>query len=104
VRGYLPAPAFEASWVTLHLGYGTVSGVAYALGQKAIGRERPFLEGLVFGMALWAAGYCGWLPVMGLYPPPSRLPKRKVGAELVATHLIYGVTTAATHLAFRSRS
>lgn len=104
VRGHLSMPAFEASWMALHFGYGTMSGVAYALGQKAIKLERPFPVGLVFGMVLWAAGYCGWLPVMGLYPPPTRLPKRKVGAELIATHLVYGVSTAATHRAFRSES
>ena len=102
VRDRLSPPAFEASWVALHLGYGTVSGVAYALVQRAIGRERPVLAGLVFGTALWAAGYCGWLPLTGLYPPPTRLPKRQVGAELIATHLVYGATTAAVHRAFRS--
>jgi uncharacterized membrane protein YagU involved in acid resistance len=104
VRGHLSTPAFEASWVALHFGYGTVSGVAYALGQRAIGRERPVLEGLVFGMVLWAVGYCGWLPLAGLYPPPTRLPRREVGAELIATHLIYGMSTAAAHRAFVGES
>jgi uncharacterized membrane protein YagU involved in acid resistance len=102
VRDLLPRPAFEASWVALHFGYGTISGVAYALAQEAIQRERPFVAGPVFGMVLWAFGYCGWLPMVGLYPSPTRLPKRKVGVELVATHLVYGVSTAATHLALRS--
>jgi|SRR5215213_239475 len=104
VRGRLSTPAFEASWVALHFGYGTISGVAYALGQRAIGRERPLLAGPVFGTVLWAAGYCGWLPLVGLYPPPTRLPKRQVGAELIATHLVYGVSTAATHRAFGGES
>ena len=104
VRDRLSPPAFEASWVALHFGYGTTSGVAYALAQKAIGRERPFLAGPVFGMALWAAGYCGWLPLAGLYLPPTRLPKRKVGVELVATHLVYGAATAKAYRAFGGRS
>ena len=102
LRDYLSPPAFEASWMALHFGYGTASGVAYALVQKAIGRERPVVEGLVFGTALWAAGYCGWLPLMGLYPPPTRLPRRKVAVELVGSHLVYGVSTAQAHRAFRS--
>jgi uncharacterized membrane protein YagU involved in acid resistance len=102
MRHRLLTPAFEASWVALHFGYGTVSGTAYALAQRAIGRERSVLDGLVFGTALWAAGYCGWLPIAGLYPPPTRLPKRQVGAELIATHLVYGATTAAAHRALRS--
>lgn len=102
IRDYLSPPAFEASWMALHLGYGIVSGVAYAFVQKAIGGERPFLAGAAFGMVLWAAGYCGWLPLMGLYPPPTRLSKRKVAAELIGTHLVYGVSTAQAHRAFRS--
>jgi hypothetical protein len=75
--------------------------VAYALVQRATGRERLVLEGIVFGTALWAAGYCGRLPLAGLYLPPTRLPKRQVGAQLIATHLIYGAATAAAHRAFR---
>src|SRR5215204_2983816 len=65
MRCYLSRSSFEASWAALHFGYGTLSGMAYALVQRAVGRERPVLEGLLFGTALWAAGYCGWLPLAG---------------------------------------
>jgi uncharacterized membrane protein YagU involved in acid resistance len=104
LRDYLSPPAFEASWIALHFGYGSVSGAAYALAQKASGGKCSFLAGAPFGMVLWAAGYCGWLPLTGLYPPPTRLPKRKVAAELIGTHLIYGMSTALAHRAFRSES
>jgi uncharacterized membrane protein YagU involved in acid resistance len=104
LRDYLSPPAFEASWMALHFAYGTTSGAAYALALKAMGGERPFLTGPAFGMVLWAAGYCGWLPLTGLYPPPTRLPKRKVAAELIGTHLVYGMSTALAHRAFRSES
>ena len=104
LRDYLSTRAFEASWLALHFAYGTTPGVAYALALKATGGERPFLTGAAFGMVLWAAGYCGWLPLTGLYPPPTRLPKRKVAAELIGTHLVYGMSTAQAHRAFRSES
>jgi uncharacterized membrane protein YagU involved in acid resistance len=104
LRDYLSPPAFEASWIALHFGYGSVSGAAYALAQKASGGKCSFLAGAPFGMVLWAAGYCGWLPLTGLYPPPTRLPKRKVAAELIGTHLVYGMSTALAHRAFRSES
>jgi uncharacterized membrane protein YagU involved in acid resistance len=105
VRDRVPKPAFEASWTVLHFGYGTASGVAYALLQeKAIGVDRAFLVGPLFGVLLWAIGYCGWLPVLGLYPPPTRLSKRKVGAELISTHLIYGAATAVAHRVLSTRS
>jgi len=94
VRDLLPKGAFEASWIMMHLGYGVTSGAAYALAQKTfnLGR-RPVLVGPVFGALLWAFGYCGWLPLAGLYPPPTQVPKRKVGANILA-HMIYGTATA----------
>ena len=102
LRRSLSMPAFEASWMTLHFGYGIASGVAYALAQKVFEREGTLLVGPLFGMLLWAVGYCGWLPLFGIYPPPTRLPKRKVGAELITTHLIYGTGVAVVHRALRN--
>ena len=101
LRRHLSPPAFETSWVALHFGYGLASGVAYALVQKVFEREGTLLVGPLFGMVLWAVGYCGWLPLFGIYPPPTRLPKRKVGAELITTHLIYGTGVAVVHRALR---
>lgn len=102
VRDRLPEPALEASWVMLHFGYGTSFGVAYALAQRAFAVERPFLSGPLFGILLWAVGYCGWLPLLGIYPPPAHLPKRKVLAEIITTHLVYGAGTAAVNRALDS--
>jgi uncharacterized membrane protein YagU involved in acid resistance len=94
VRDLLPKSAFEASWIMMHFGYGTTSGVAYALAQKTFNLGwRPILIGPTFGALLWAFGYCGWLPLAGLYPPPRQVPKRKVGANILA-HVIYGTATA----------
>lgn len=104
VRDRLSESAFEASWMGLHFGYGTLSGVAYAVARRAVsGPDRPLLTGLPFGLLLWAFGYCVWLPVCGLYPPPTRVPERKVAAN-VLTHLVYGVATAAAHRALRDGS
>lgn len=97
VRDYLPEPAFEASWTVLHFGYGTLSGVAYALAQKVVlDPKRPVLIGLPFGALLWTFGYCIWLPVCRLYPPPAQVPKRKVAANIL-THMVYGIATATAH-------
>ncbi len=89
----------------LHFGYGTISGVTYALARKRMMRDlqRPALIGPVFGILLWAFGYCVWLPVCRLYPPPTRVPKRKVAANILV-HVVYGTATATAHRAFRSDS
>jgi uncharacterized membrane protein YagU involved in acid resistance len=97
VRHRLPKGAFEASWAMLHFGYGLTSGAAYALAREKIPDPgRPAQIGAPFGLLLWVLGYCGWLPLSGLYPPPNRLPKRKVAANVVA-HAVYGTATAAMH-------
>ncbi len=104
VRDYLPEFAFEASWVMLHFGYGTQSGVAYTLAQKMTpDLERPVPVGPLFGVLLWAFGYCVWLPVCGLYPPPTRVPKRKVAANIL-THVVYGTAVVVVHRVFRTNS
>ena len=89
----LPQPAFEASWVGQHFAYGTAAGMVYALARKQWKLADPVPAGPLFGVALWAFGYVGWLPATGLYPPPSAEPMRRV-ATLIAAHLIYGTATA----------
>src|SRR4051794_34841007 len=101
IRDYLSEHAFEASWVTLHFGYGSTSGVVYALAQEILRLDRPALAGISFGVFLWAVGYCGWLPLLGLYPPPTQVPKSKVAANVLA-HVTYGTTTAMFHRVLRS--
>ena len=94
VRDLLPKSAFEASWVMMHFGYGATSGAAYAFARKTFNfGRRPVLVGPAFGTLLWAFGYCGWLPLAGLYPPPTQVPKRKVAANILA-HVVYGTITA----------
>ena len=104
VRDYLPKGAFEASWVMLHFGYGTLSGVAYAIAQKMkLDVERPVSVGPLFGALLWVFGYCVWLPVFHLYPPPTQVPKCKVTANIL-THVVYGTATGVAHWVFRTNS
>lgn len=75
-----------------HLGYGTTSGAAYALTMSKTPLPTP-VKGLVFGLALFAVGYLGWLPSAGILRPASDYPTgRNVG--LIVAHLIYGSVTA----------
>ena len=93
VREELPREVFEASWVGQHFAYGAAAGAVYALARRRVGLREPVPAGPLFGAALWAFGYAGWLPVTGLYPPPTDEPGRRV-ATLIAAHLIYGTATA----------
>ncbi len=78
----------------LHLGFGAGAGALFALLRTVL--LRPFgrvlpgpLLGAVFGLGVWAASYLGWLPALGLLPPPSRSEPRRPAA-MIAAHLVYG--------------
>lgn len=74
----------------LHFQYGTAMGALYALPAEAIPLS-PALKGMLFGLAIWAASYQGWLPVLRILPPATRYPARRVGLN-IAAHIIWGAT------------
>jgi len=102
VHGALSRPAFEAGWVAQHFAYGAGAGAAYELIQSRLKLREPAPAGPLFGTALWALSYVGWLPAAGLYPPPHAEPARRVGTMVVA-HLVYGTTTAEVARRLRPR-
>lgn len=89
---HLSQPAFEASWVAQHLAYGVGAGVAYVTIRRRVPWPAP-VAGPAFGLAVWAFGYAGWLPALGLYPPPTEDTPDRI-ATMIAHHVIYGATTA----------
>lgn len=76
-----------------HLVYGAAGGVAPAVLSRT-STIRPS-AGSAYGLALWVVGYEGWVPVLGVLPPAHRDHRGRV-ATMVAGHVVYGVTLAAT--------
>jgi hypothetical protein len=74
---------------TLHVGYGAAGGAAYAL--VAPPTVRGPLTGLLFGLAVWAGSYEGWVPAAGVLPPAHRDRPRRAVTILLA-HVVYGAT------------
>ena len=70
----------------LHFGYGTSVGAA-----SAVFARHTVPQGLAYGLAVWAAGYCGWLPAAGILPPPHRRPLGR-NALLILGHLVWGAS------------
>ena len=58
--------------------------------------------GAAFGLAVWAAGYAGWLPLIGIRESTVAGPPAKIPFPLAA-HIVFGVTTAAVHEAVAPR-
>ncbi len=62
----LPSTAESAAAQALGVGYGMTFGVLYAAIRG--GGGPAVRDGILLGLATWAAGYLGWLPAAGLMP------------------------------------
>jgi hypothetical protein len=85
-----------------HLGYGASMGALYGL---VLGRRRRIpapLAGALWGGLVWAAGYEGWLPAVGVRPATTEHPPREWPVP-IANHLLYGITTALAFERLRRR-
>jgi len=78
----------------LRLGYGTTAGVLYATLRPR--GAMPLLDGALLGIGVWAAGYLGWLPAMGLMPPITKQTPQQIAVPLVQ-HAIFGVAVATAY-------
>jgi hypothetical protein len=86
----IPQPAFTASWVLAHAGYGAATGVLYALSRPLLPKSRP-LSGLLYGGAVWGISYLGVMPKLGLYPTPDD-DRTSRSAVMIAAHAVYGTS------------
>lgn len=78
----------------LHLAFGMAAGAGFALlrtvALRPVARRVPgIVAGPLFAVAIWAASYAGWIPALGLLPPPSADDPRRPAAMLIA-HLVFG--------------
>lgn len=88
----LPDEVERQTSVAAHFGYGTAGGVAYGLLSRMLPANA--LTGTAFGLAVWAAGYEGWLPAMNILPPAHEdKPSRRY--TMIAAHVVYGATLGA---------
>lgn len=80
----------DALTLLSHFGYGAAAGAVYAPLANRLPLP-PLLGGAVFGLALWAASYLGWLPAAGILRPADEHPARR-NALMIAAHLVWGGT------------
>ncbi len=76
-----------------HLGYGVTMGAAYGLLRGRRAGVNPVPAGMLFGLAVLAVGYQGWLPALGIQRPLSQKPPEEWVVP-VLSHLVYGAATA----------
>jgi uncharacterized membrane protein YagU involved in acid resistance len=86
-------PEHQAATLIAHFGYGAVMGGMYTtLAEKVPGP--PALSGMAYGLAVWAGGYLGLLPALGILKPATEHPPRRT-ALMIAAHLVWGATLGA---------
>ncbi|HEX7022861.1 MAG TPA: DUF6789 family protein [Trueperaceae bacterium] len=84
----LSEPELDAVTMLVHFGIGASMGGFYGLVENQLPGP-PAVKGAAFGLAVWAGGYLGALPAMGLLPSATRHPPRR-RALMIAAHLVYG--------------
>jgi hypothetical protein len=85
----------------VHFTYGGFWGVLYGLVQSSYGfTPAPF--GVLFGLVVWLVGPAWLVPAMRLMTPPTKTPPRHL-IIMIAGHVIYGLTVAATYQELAAR-
>src|ERR1051325_4161512 len=87
-KAHLPEAIPKPVAKSLHLGYGTTSGMLYAAMRPRGGSA--LLDGTLLGLGVWAAGYLGWLPAAGLMPPITEHEPKQIVVPIVQ-HALFGV-------------
>lgn len=72
-----------------HLAFGAGAGALFEGAARRAGRAPGPLAGAAYGTAVWLLSYAGWVPALGILPPPHRdRPGRPLG--MLAAHLVFG--------------
>ena len=73
-----------------HLGFGAGMGSLFSVARAQLHPPGPaVLHGVAYGLGVWATSYKGWIPALGLLPPPERDRPGRQGV-LVFAHVLYG--------------
>lgn len=84
-----------------HFAYGASAGAPYGLIAKEDFRS-AVVTGPVWGLAVWAASYAGWLPAAGILPPPWHRSTRRNGL-IIGAHLLWGTLLGVSFAALRQK-
>ena len=74
-----------------HLWFGAQGGVAFGMIRRFVPSIPGAVLGVLFGLGIYGVSYKGWIPALGILPPPEDdRPGRP--AVMIAAHIVYGLT------------
>ena len=77
------SPKSDAAPVAAHFAYGALAGALYPI----LRRRKP--NGCLYGLAVWAASYLGWIPLIKVLKPATRHPAQR-NLLMIVAHLVWG--------------
>ena len=82
--------ANDAAATVVHLGFGAAAGALFGLLQGRMELPvSPVLQGVGYGLLVYAVSYDGWIPALHVMPSPEDdRPGRQ--RSMVAAHVVYG--------------
>lgn len=87
----------QNAFLAAHYGFGAAAGAVYGLLAPHLPGPGA-LNGVAYGLTVWASSYLGVLPAAGLYKPPDRESAARHGMT-AAAHVVWGgVLGALTNL------
>jgi hypothetical protein len=85
-----PAEAAGVMAPLAHLWFGALGGVVFGLVRRLVPGVPGWSLGPLFGLGVYGVSYKGWIPALGILPPPEEdRPGRP--AVMIAAHLVYGL-------------
>jgi hypothetical protein len=84
--------AVDRMWPIAHVAYGAACGAIFSR-FRSLFPESTARAGLVFGGAVWAISYGGYLPVLRFYPTLNRDAEQRILTMTVA-HVLFGLSLA----------
>ena len=85
----------NAASTLAHLGFGAGMGSLFSAARAQLRPPGPkVVQGVAYGLAIWALGYKGAIPALGILPPPEHdRPGRQ--PVMVLAHVVYGAVLGA---------
>lgn len=74
-----------------HLGFGAAGGAAFGALAHLVRPSAPSVLALPWALAIWVGSYFGWIPALGILPPPDRDAPGRAWTMFLA-HLVYGLS------------